>query len=248
MMHERAIDHRHQKQASVIVAGKISICRYYFRCSRDRRCEAKKKVQQQDDGSSHLPPMFEVTYLNEHTCHALRATANANGDAAVPVPVAASPPTTNRRWYRDDDGGLQLDLSSFPRMGGGGSAQENETIVSCLADVIRGAAPPPSDAGAASYGPAPMQMQMQMMQASGSGHSASVAQDGGATMMTTMIGTDDTDFCCWDPSLVGEADHQMMEQDHRDMLHVVDVARLADTVWPRHTSAGAWHCPLCPQI
>lgn len=195
--------------------------------------------------------MFEVTYLNEHTCHALRATATANGDAAVPV--AASPPTTNR----DDDGGLQLDLSSFPRMGGGGSAQENETIVSCLADVIRGAAPPPSpspwppvaaaasDAAAASYGPAPMQMQMQMMQASGSGHSASVAQDGGATMMTTMIGTDDTDFS-WDPSL---ADHQMMEQVHRDMLHVVGVARLADTVWPRHTTpAGAWHCPLCPQI
>lgn len=196
--------------------------------------------------------MFEVTYLNEHTCHALRATATANGDAAVPV-AASSPPTTNRRWYRDDDdGGLQLDLSSFPRMGGGGSAQENETIVSCLADVIRGAAPPPwpspwppvaadaSDAGAASYGPAPMQMQMQ---ASGSRHS----QDGGA-MMTTMIGTDDTDFSCWDPSLVGEADHQMMDQDHRDMLHVVGVARLADTVWPRHTSAGAWHCPLCPQI
>lgn len=246
------------------MAGKIWICRYYFRCSRDRRCEAKKKVQQQDDGSSHLPPMFEVTYLNEHTCHALRATTTANGDAAVPVPVAASPPTTNRRWYyrddaaRDDDGGLQFDLSSFPRMSGpggaGGSAQENQTIVSCLADVIRGAAPSPwspvaadaSDAGAASYGPAPMQMQM--MQASGSGHSASVAQDGGATMMTTMIGTDDTDFCCWDPSLVGEADHQMMDEDHRDMLHVVDVARLADTVWPRHTSAGAWHCPLCPQI
>lgn len=209
--------------------------------------------------------MFEVTYLNEHTCHALRATTTANGDAAVPVPVAASPPTTNRRWYyrddaaRDDDGGLQFDLSSFPRMSGpggaGGSAQENQTIVSCLADVIRGAAPSPwspvaadaSDAGAASYGPAPMQMQM--MQASGSGHSASVAQDGGGTMMTTMIGTDDTDFCCWDPSLVGEADHQMMDEDHRDMLHVVDVARLADTVWPRHTTpAGAWHCPLCPQI
>ncbi|EES01668.1 hypothetical protein BDA96_03G364500 [Sorghum bicolor] len=235
--------------------------RYYFRCSRDRRCEAKKKVQQQDDGSGRgqplSPPMFEVTYVNEHTCHLLRAIAN-DGDAAR---MAASPRTTNR-WSRvlgvvdtardDDHGGGVLfnDLSSsFPRIGGGGGddAQENETIVSCLATVISGGAapsPPPwppaaaeagaSDhpAAASSYGvPPPMQA---------SGHSASVAEDGGGTTTTTttmMIDDMDTDFC-WDPSsfcAVGEGDQLMM--DHRDMH--VDVARLADTVWPRHTSAGA---------
>lgn len=191
--------------------------------------------------------MFEVTYVNEHTCHLLRAITNC--DAAR----MASPRATNR--YRDlgvvdtarDDGGVLFDdlSSSFPRIGGGGggSAQENETIVSCLATVISVAAPSPSpspwppaaeagasDPAAASYVPPPMQ--------ASAGHSASVgvAEDGGAM---TMMMIDDTDFC-WDPSsfcAVGEADQDQL-MDHRDMH--VDVARLADTVWPRHTSAGAW--------
>ncbi|XP_066316653.1 transcription factor WRKY45-1-like [Miscanthus floridulus] len=224
--------------------------RYYFRCSRDRRCEAKKKVQQQDGSRGQLsPPMFEVTYVNEHTCHVLRAIAN--GGAAR---MAASPRTTNRPYRvlgvvdaaRDDGGVLFDDLSSsFPRIGAGGSAQENETIVSCLADVIRGAAPSPlpspwppaAEAGASEpaaaspYVPPPMQ--------ASAGHSASVgvAEDGGA--MTTMM-IDDTDFC-WDPSpfcAVGEADQDQLMMDHRDMH--VDAARLADTEWPRHPSAGAW--------
>jgi len=196
--------------------------------------------------------MFEVTYVNEHTCHVLRAIAN--GDAAR---MAASPRTTNPYrdlgvvdTARDDGGGVLFDdlSSSFPHIGGGGgSAQENETIVSCLADVIRGAAPSPlpspwppaaeagaRDPAAASYVPPPMQ--------ASAGHSASVgvAEDGGAMTTTTTTMIDDTDFC-WDPSsfcAVGEADQDQLMMDHRDMH--VDVARLADTVWPRHTSAGAW--------
>jgi hypothetical protein len=162
--------------------------------------------------------MFEVTYVNEHTCHLLRAITNC--DAAR----MASPRATNR--YRD------LGVVDTAR----DSAQENETIVSCLATVISGAPWPPaaeagaSDPAAASYVPPPMQ--------ASAGHSASVgvAEDGGAM---TMMMIDDTDFC-WDPSsfcAVGEADQDQL-MDHRDMH--VDVARLADTVWPRHTSAGAW--------
>lgn len=44
-------------------------CRLYFRCSyrEDRHCQASKLLQQvtHDD-----PPLFEVTYMHEHTCNA----------------------------------------------------------------------------------------------------------------------------------------------------------------------------------
>jgi hypothetical protein len=147
--------------------------------------------------------MFEVTYVNEHTCHLLRAITNC--DAAR----MASPRATNR--YRD------LGVVDTAR----DSAQENETIVSCLATVISGAAPSPSpspwppaaEAGASDPAAASLPPPMQ----ASAGHSASVgvAEDGGA--MTTMM-IDDTDFC-WDPSsfcAVGEADQDQL-MDHRDM-------------------------------
>ncbi|TVU14225.1 EcWRKY-23, partial [Eragrostis curvula] len=43
--------------------------RLYFRCSynQDRRCMASKQVQQLDN---HDPPLYEVTYMYEHTCNA----------------------------------------------------------------------------------------------------------------------------------------------------------------------------------
>lgn len=224
----------------------IDLCRYYFRCSRDRRCEAKKKVQQQDESRDDLqPPMFEVTYMNEHTCHVLRPITNNKDDDAARTTMASARATNLYRVLgvvdtaRNDGSGDLFD-PSFPRTAAAAAAQENETIVSCLATVISGGAvpspslwPPPAaaEAGAGdpvAYAPTPMPQ--------AAGHSASVAEeeDGAATM--TMI--DDTDFS-WDPSSslcpVGEADHLMV--DHRD-IHV-DVARLADTVWPRHT-CGAW--------
>ncbi|CAL4981423.1 unnamed protein product [Urochloa decumbens] len=48
--------------------------RNYFRCSYkyDRGCQATKQIQQQ---SSNDHPMFQVTYINEHTCN---CTRNAN--------------------------------------------------------------------------------------------------------------------------------------------------------------------------
>ncbi|RCV27896.1 hypothetical protein SETIT_5G361800v2 [Setaria italica] len=213
---------------------KIQNCnfsRYYYRCNRHRRCLAKKKVQQQD--GSLLPPMFEVTYVNEHTCHVLRDT----DDAAATM---APPGTTSRHRAgaaRSSNGGDLFDL--FPHViggggGGGGSAEEeNDAIVSCLATVVSGAAPsswwtPAAEATAGD--PAAAFVAPAGRPASVDG---SVADDGG--MMTTMV-IDDTGFSSFCP--VEEAcQHQLVANHHRD-VHM-DVARLADTVWPQH-AGGAW--------
>uniref|UniRef100_K3YER8 WRKY domain-containing protein n=1 Tax=Setaria italica TaxID=4555 RepID=K3YER8_SETIT len=77
--------------------------RLYFRCSyrEDRHCQASKLVQQvtHDD-----PPVFEVTYMYEHTCNA----------APVPTPGVESedePPACG--------GGLVLSFGASSRSAGG---------------------------------------------------------------------------------------------------------------------------------
>ncbi|CAL4973408.1 unnamed protein product [Urochloa decumbens] len=238
---------------------KIQNCkfsRYYYKCNRHRRCLAKKKVQQQDGISSSsrgqlmLPPVFEVTYVNEHTCHVLRAN-----DAAAARLV--SPRTTNNRRHhhnalagivdtaRSAGGGddLPFHLSSPDIIGGG--TEENKAIVSCLATVISGGAvpsptewPPAPEASAAgdpaAFVPPPLP-------AVSMDHGG-VADDG--EMMMVMV--DDTGFP-WVPSPssfcpIEEAGHDQQlvtMSSYGGDVHM-GVAGFPDTtVWAQHT-CGAW--------
>ncbi|EAY79723.1 hypothetical protein OsI_34876 [Oryza sativa Indica Group] len=56
--------------------------RSYFRCTYrdDRGCQATKQIQQKDNND---PPMFQVTYSNEHTCTTTRLINNINNPAAL---------------------------------------------------------------------------------------------------------------------------------------------------------------------
>ncbi|CAO1946407.1 unnamed protein product [Urochloa humidicola] len=207
---------------------KIQNCkfpRYYYKCNRHRRCLAKKQVQQQD-GSSRgqplLPPVFQVTYVNEHTCHVLRA----NDDAAAASRMVVSPGATINRRHHALAGAARVGRDNadlfdlFPHIigGGGGSAEEEkDAIVSCLATVISGGAAVPSPPAAAEASAA-------------AGDPAAFVTPASVAAMTI---DDDTGFS-WGPSSssfcpVEEAAHQM------------DVAQFADitTVWAQHT-CGAW--------
>ncbi|TVU14234.1 EcWRKY-72, partial [Eragrostis curvula] len=59
----------------------------YPRCSynQDRRCMASKQVQQMDN---HDPPLYEVTYMYEHTCNAKPVPAP---DVVAAAAAAAAP-------------------------------------------------------------------------------------------------------------------------------------------------------------
>ncbi|XP_062208637.1 WRKY DNA-binding transcription factor 70-like [Phragmites australis] len=177
--------------------------RYYYRCNRDRCCAAKKKVQQQDNGSACSDgPMFEVTYVNEHTCHAL-----PSNDHTARI---TSPKTTSHALGVVDSSRNGSSDLMFPHIGGG-SVDENEAIVSCLATVISGTAPsprPPAEAGASdppAYVPPGSSMADEMMVGIG-------------------FSCDPLSFC---PGGAAEL------FDHCDMH--MDVPRTMDTVWPRHT-------------
>jgi len=184
--------------------------------------------------------MFDVTYVNVHTCDELRAS----DDAAARM---ASPWTTSRRHA------LAGAVDTARGHGhGAGSAEENEAMVSCLAAVVSGSVPPPPASG---WPPAP--------EASASDPAAfvlpgpaarsasvdgSVAADDGAATTTMMMMADDTGFS-WDPwwSLCpveeAAAGHQLVVMNpanhHRDAMHMDDAGGFADTVWPEHT-CGAW--------
>ncbi|CAL4953908.1 unnamed protein product [Urochloa decumbens] len=213
---------------------KIQNCkfsRYYYKCNCHRRCLAKKKVQQQDAssrGQLMLPPVFEVTYVNEHTCHVLRAN-----DAAAARMV--SPGTTNNRRHHALAGAARVggdgDLFDlFPHIIGGGcggrAEEEKDAIVSCLTTVISGAAPPPATGDPAAFVlPQP------------AGHSVSVADDGAMMMMVKDTGFSwgPSSFC---PVVEEEAGHAELAVNRHGDLHM-DVAGFADTVWAQHT-CGAW--------
>ncbi|KAF0922049.1 hypothetical protein E2562_024001 [Oryza meyeriana var. granulata] len=102
--------------------------------SGERRCAAKKQVQQQDGGE---PPMFLVTYLNEHTCQAQAVPGTPN------TASGSSPSTTSWRQSSSPEvldstvngaGGLFGRHLLLPHaVGGGGSAEEDAAIVTCLA-------------------------------------------------------------------------------------------------------------------
>ncbi|KAG8054954.1 hypothetical protein GUJ93_ZPchr0001g29624 [Zizania palustris] len=120
--------------------------RYYFKCtfSRDRRCAAKKQVQRRDGGE---PPVYLVTYLNEHTCQLQAAAAPGTPTTAGCSPTATSrvhspPEVLDSTW--NSAGGLygSVVLPHADDVVGGAAAEENAAIVTCLATVIGGAVPP----------------------------------------------------------------------------------------------------------
>ncbi|KAL5222815.1 hypothetical protein ABZP36_027528 [Zizania latifolia] len=120
------------------------LVRKYFKCafSRDRRCAAKKQVQRQDVGE---PPVYLVTYLNEHTCQqAAPATPTTAGSSPTATGRRHSPPEVLASASRNGGAGL-FGRTVLPHaVGDGGSAaEENAAKVMCLATVIGGAAPPP---------------------------------------------------------------------------------------------------------
>ncbi|KAF8716847.1 hypothetical protein HU200_025946 [Digitaria exilis] len=244
---------------ALITPTKEKRVRYYFKCNRHRRCEAKKKVQQQDISQDLLPPMFEVTYVNEHTCHVLRAS---DDDAASRL-ASSSPGTASRRRHAALAAGEVIMNTAASRRGddGGGvhivvgGAEEDEAIVSCLATVISGGPvtpppPPPSwwspaAAGASAGDPAAFVAPPLQTPASVDGGVAE-DDDGATTMM--MVDDDDTSFSWWDHSsfcpveeVAGGGHHQIqlaMTNRHSD-VHM-GVARFADTVSPRVQACGAW--------
>lgn len=71
--------------------------RSYFRCTYrdDRGCQATKQIQQEDKND---PPMFQVTYSNEHTCTTTRLINNTNNN-----PAALHSLTANPNGHPDDD-------------------------------------------------------------------------------------------------------------------------------------------------
>ncbi|XP_062181187.1 probable WRKY transcription factor 38 [Phragmites australis] len=192
---------------------KSNFARCYYKCNRDPRCTAKKKVQQQDKSSD--PPMFEVTYVNDHTCHAHVLPAMAANDS-----TSTTLPTTTSDTLKAADSARNgaFDMT-FPHIGGG-MVGENEAIVSCLAMVISGGTapppPPPSQAGsgdAPAYVPPP-------------GSEFSSMADGVTTLDVVGFSCDDLSSFC----------HPLEAAGLFDLCDVhMDAARIMDTVWPRHT-------------
>ncbi|RLM74128.1 putative WRKY transcription factor 48 [Panicum miliaceum] len=85
--------------------------RLYFRCSyrEDRHCQASKLVQQvtQDD-----PPLYEVTYMYEHTCNA--APVPTPGVEAEDEPPAATAGGLVLRWFVFSGSHYRRSLSRDP--------------------------------------------------------------------------------------------------------------------------------------
>ncbi|KQK10349.1 uncharacterized protein LOC104583343 [Brachypodium distachyon] len=128
---------------------------YYYKCmfSHQRGCRAKKRVRQQDSSAGEGRPIFQVTYVNEHTCQ------------GVPLRhentiTATNNPTRNAGY-----------AGSFapPNHGAGFG---NDALVSCLAMVLGGASAPNSSSSSSSFLPP-------CVQASMSDPAAAYVPDGG---------------------------------------------------------------------
>ncbi|KAI5003416.1 hypothetical protein ZWY2020_030576 [Hordeum vulgare] len=115
--------------------------RLYFRCmhSHDRGCRAKKQLQQ-EDSSIGSPPLYKVTYLNDHTCHQVFPIVNI---------TSANLPATTRN-------GAQFAPACRHLHDGGNGELEDIIMTSTFTTVIGGAAyaalsstplpsPPPMD-------------------------------------------------------------------------------------------------------
>jgi hypothetical protein len=195
--------------------------RYYYSCKRDRDCPAKKKVQQQDGSSSEDAPVFEVTYVNDHTCHHAVALGNDEGSCGQKsLPAAAT--TTTGQQASCFKAPANPSSALFDRIG----AEENEAIVACLATVISGTAPSssppapgtttsPSDDPLASYAP----QQLAGVQPP-SAYDGSMVAGGAMPMM-------DTGFWWWDhpssPFCPAEVTMDLRDEDvHMGAARFVD--------------------------
>ncbi|TVU36628.1 hypothetical protein EJB05_18569, partial [Eragrostis curvula] len=187
-----------------------SFSRYYYKCSRDRDCNAKKKVQRQNGSSEHAP-MFEVTYVNHHTCH--DATLDNNDGSSKSLPT----PTTTENTSGNGD---LFDL--FRRVSwnaGSSSAEEEEAIVSCLAKVISGTAPSHPSGGPAPAAYVPQLVQQLPPSALGSMADWEMVVDG------------DTGFS-WDDASSSFRPGEVM--DLCCDVHMDVAGRFVDTVWPQY--------------
>uniref|UniRef100_A0A0E0JQD3 WRKY domain-containing protein n=1 Tax=Oryza punctata TaxID=4537 RepID=A0A0E0JQD3_ORYPU len=208
--------------------------RLYYKCtfSRERRCAAKKQVQQQDGGEP--VPMYLVTYLNEHTCQlqpqqavpGTPATAASSPTTTTSRRQSSSPPAEGLDSTRNGAGGLFGRHLLLPHAvgggGGGGIDEEEAAIVMCLATVISGG-------GAAAAAPPPLSWPSRVVPAfvASAGHSPSadesVADEAAAKMA-------DMDYCFqYDPSTFEAAadhHHRVLIGDDGD---VPRVARITDT-------------------
>ncbi|KAK3162307.1 hypothetical protein QOZ80_1BG0088020 [Eleusine coracana subsp. coracana] len=198
----------------------FSFMRHYFRCH-NQRCNAKKRVQQLNGGSSDEgdapPPMFEVTYVDDHTC---QHVGLANNSTTMEKSCIKAGENTSR----NGGGGALLDLLRH-RIGGGADEIENEAIVSCLATVISGTTP--STPGVEPTSDDAPWYEVPSAEDDGNGMADT-------TTTTTMTMAMDTGFS-WDE----DASFWPAEVDNNklmmiDDVHMVDAASrfVVDTVWP----------------
>uniref|UniRef100_A0A8I6X907 WRKY domain-containing protein n=1 Tax=Hordeum vulgare subsp. vulgare TaxID=112509 RepID=A0A8I6X907_HORVV len=102
--------------------------RLYFRCmhSHERGCWAKKQLQQ-EDSSIGSPPLYKVTYLNDHTCHQVFPIVNIT---SANLPATS---TTTRN-------GAQFAPACRHLHDGGNGELEDIIMTSTFTTVIGGAA------------------------------------------------------------------------------------------------------------
>ncbi|XP_071683086.1 uncharacterized protein [Lolium perenne] len=107
--------------------------RQYYKCmySHERGCRAKKRVQQQDNGSDAHGPMFQVTFMNEHTCHQVLPSQNSSNNATN-LPATNTTSTMTRNGAHSD-----------PAAHIGDNAGLQNKIMTCALTTVIGGAPSP---------------------------------------------------------------------------------------------------------
>ncbi|KAL5228752.1 hypothetical protein ABZP36_017017 [Zizania latifolia] len=213
--------------------------RYYFKCtfSRDRRCAAKKQVQRRDGGE---PPVYLVTYLNEHTCH-LQAPAPGTPTTAGSSPTAMirvhSPPEvldSTRNGAGLFAGSLVLPHDDVV---GGAAAKESAAIVTCLATVIRGAVPPTTPPSSFSWTPS---AEARPSGGGGVPAAAFVPSAGHSPSADGSVADEAAEMDCFPYDVSTLSPVEVAAPDHHPHLLIgsCDVPlALMDTVWPHYTHA-----------
>ncbi|KAM0888046.1 hypothetical protein ACQ4PT_028595 [Festuca glaucescens] len=106
----------------------------YYKCmySHERGCRAKKRVQQQDNSTGAHGPMFQITFVNEHTCHEVLPSQNSSNNATnLPATNTTSTMTRN---------GAHFDPAVHD---GDNTGLQNKIMTCALTTVISGAPSPP---------------------------------------------------------------------------------------------------------
>ncbi|KAM0901332.1 hypothetical protein ACQ4PT_020081 [Festuca glaucescens] len=108
--------------------------RVYYRCmySHGRGCGAKKQVQQRDNSSRR--PMYQVTYVNEHTCHQVLPGPSE--------PTRAPPTSTPTHRNNSTPWSGHFDHPRHHVVDGNGAESENKIMTAAFATVTGGAPSP----------------------------------------------------------------------------------------------------------